>query len=773
LSQANQKGSLAQDKYVRGIAILCALAAVPLIAPILGDQWRSVYGSRIVDLPFLVAAFLAIRYRLRAVTEARERRFWNLLGFGSAFWLGALLISMVDDDLPRATQSIAENAPYLLFYGAVAAALEFHPHVSSGPVTRLRALERIGSLIFLFGLLLYFLVLPGLLRRDAFGASSFALFVALDVYFILRLAGLRQSAVHAEWRSIYSWLLIGAAGWCLSDLGLLLMYEGILPDPGWGTLFDLIAPLAFCAVVVATRVSGSQTEARVVTTPVRVRLGMSPLVAYAVSPLLLHVSLYRFGMPDPDVRPARELLVLAFATMLAALTFAYDRLLRVENRRLVAEEASATEKLAHQAFHDGLTGLPNRNLFLDRLQQGIADAKRYKRQCAVLFCDIDQFKVINDSLGHEAGDQALVFFAERLKSAVRELDTVARFGGDEFAIILRGIHGALDAARLAEKILPALAEPLVVQGKSHVLTTSIGIAVFPDDGEDGTTLLKHSDTAMYQAKLEGGSGYKLFTKGMNDAAEERRSIEQGLRTARSDDDFIVYYQPIVDIATGQPVGYEALLRWNHPERGILEPASFLKVAEETGLIVPIGTWVLEKACACAAQMESSSPRPPSIAVNMSLRQLREPGLARDVITILERTGLDPQRLQLEITESMALEIDSNSPVLRQLRDLGVLLAVDDFGTGFSAMSRIKDLPIKMVKIDRSFVRGIEPNSIGETIVRAIVTMARALDLYVVAEGVETEAEFDVLRQLQCDAIQGFYFSGPVPAEELEAVMVRE
>jgi diguanylate cyclase (GGDEF)-like protein len=428
------------------------------------------------------------------------------------------------------------------------------------------------------------------------------------------------------------------------------------------------------------------------------------------------------------------------------------------------------------AFHDDLTGLPNRNMFHDRLRIAIADAKRYERKCAVLFCDLDQFKVINDSLGHEAGDQALVAISDRLRSSVRQLDTVARFGGDEFTIIVHGIREALDAAPLAEKLLASISEPLVVGGKSHVITASVGIAVFPDDGEDEETLLKHADTAMYQAKLHGRGTYRLFTEAMNEAADERLAIEQGLRTGLMDDQFAVFYQPIVEVATGQAVAYEALLRWNHPERGFIQPVSFIDVAEQTGLIVPIGRWVLETACTWAAQMDSNAADPtgdpPSIAVNLSLRQLSEPDLAEDVKKILEHTGLAPSRLQLEITESMALTLDSTAAVLGQLRDLGVRIAIDDFGTGYAALSQLRDLPVDIVKIDRSCVSGIEVNSVSEAIVLAIVSMARALDFYVVAEGVETERELDIIRQSKCDAVQGFFLCGPLPPEELEDGMAQ-
>jgi diguanylate cyclase (GGDEF)-like protein len=752
--------------------VLCALAAVPFVVPLLSDEWRIAYGQSFIYFPFLAVLLVSIRVRVRTVTDPTERRFWNLLTFGFACWLGALLGNMAATVIDsRAISEILNNVPYLLFYGAIALAIEVPPYLpSSLPRGRLRVLDRIGAMVLLFGMLMYFLVLPGLVRAEAFWGSSLALFFVLDVYIILRLANLRRATPDAEWRAVYSWLLVGAALWGIGDLGLMLMWDEVLTDPGYGTLFDLLWPVALGAVTVATRVPEPPPRALPAVAPVRGQFRMGQLVVYAVVPPILHLAFYRFASPSAEVGPARELLVLGFAMVLAAMTLAYQRLLQAENRQLVREEESARENLAHLAFHDELTGLPNREMFQDHLRLAIADAMRYRRRCAVLFCDLDHFKAINDSLGHEAGDQVLISSAERLRSTVRVLDTVARFGGDEFTIILHGISGPLDAARLAENMLEALSEPLLVQGKKHVVTSSVGIAVFPEDGGDEAALLKHADIAMYQAKVQGGNNYRMFTEAMNAAAEERLAIEQGLRIAHLEEKFVVVYQAIVGIDTAETVGYEALLRWNHPDRGLIAPGSFLDVAEQTGLIVPIGKWVLETACRWAVKLDPTSTRPPSIAVNMSARQLQEATVVGDVMAIVESTGLDPRRLNLEITESLAFDTESTVPVLSELRDHGVHIAVDHFGTGFAALSRLAELPVDLVKIDRSFVRGIEVGSVGETIVRAIVTMARALKFYVVAEGVETETEFNVVKELGCDAVQGFFLHGPMLPEDIEKAM---
>lgn len=763
--------SMGQDWIVRGVILAIAVASIPFLVPILSHEWLALYGHRILEPIFLLVLILSIFYRLRSVEDVSERWFWNLLIFGFVSWLLATATGPFGDRFFSeygTLRGFVKNVPYVIFYVAIAAALEIHPHVRDDPIThRLKILDWTGLFILLFGFLSYFLVIPRISSGDspAFWASSLALFVALDVYIVVRLWHLRGSTRNREWQSIYTWLLIGAVIWGFGDFMLSLMFEGIIIDPGWGTLFDLLWPISFCAVVVATRSHAARGEFEPAIAVARYPLGMGPLVAYALVPLLLHVSLYRFGVPDPEFRLMREVLVLGVTAILATMTLVYHRFLRIENNRLNLEEAMAKDKLAHQAFHDELTGLPNRNLFRDRLQLAIENSLRNGNKCAVLFCDLDQFKVINDSQGHEAGDQALVATAQRLRASIRRHDTVARFGGDEFAIIVESINRALDAAFLAEKILAAISEPLVVERKNHVLTASIGIAVFPDDGKSEEELLKHADTAMYQAKLHGRNSYRLFTQAMNEAAEERLAVEKGLRSGIIDDQFEVFYQPTVDLMTNKPVAFEALLRWNHPVRGYITPVNFIDVAEQTGLIVPIGKWVLDKACTWAAQLDPIGGIVPSISVNMSARQFRDPDLVQTVSQVLVKTGLEPSRLQIEITESMAL--DQTVASLDGLRKLGVQIAIDNFGTGYAALSLLQDLAVDIVKIDGSFVKGIEVGSVSEAIVLAIVNMARALDFYVVAEGVETEAELKVIRQSQCDAAQGFYLCKPLPPEKLK------
>lgn len=763
---------LLNDTRVRIVCLIFLGAALFLLTPTLPFHWREFSAQYLLSPIFLVMMLVAMQQRLRLVTDKTEQRFWRTLIFAFYCWLLSLALAPLADSYLGANivlQGVVTNTPFIAFYAALVAALDIHPHVKRDGFTYpLRSLEWAGSFIIFFGALAYFLIIPGAWsgRGSSLWSSSLALFVALDLYCMVRLWYLLRASNDRQWKMVYIWLFAAVAIWTCGDLLWALMYEGVIPDPGYATPIDLIWPAAFIAIIIATRPAlAGEREPETVVSPSE-PLGMGPLVLYALAPLALHTGLYLVGDPEPELRTLREVLVLGITIIIGGMTLLYYRMLQVENRRLADVESSSREELLHLAFHDELTGLPNRNLFRDRLRMAIADSIRNHTLCGVLFCDLDQFKVINDSLGHEAGDQTLIASARRLQNAVRKRDTVARLGGDEFAVIIQGMQRTMDAAYLAEKLLRAISEPVIVGKKTHVLTASIGVAVFPDDGADEELLLKHADTAMYQAKLHGRNTYRLFTQAMNEAAEERLAIEQGLRTGLMQDGFTIFYQPITALATDTVTGYEALLRWNHPERGYVSPVNFIDVAEQTGLIVPIGRWVLESACAWAAQLGAESGSGVIVSVNMSPRQFRDPDLAAMVASVLTLTGLEPTRLQLEITETMVLSIESAAETLRTLRALGIKIAIDDFGTGYAALSRLQDLPVDVIKIDQSFVRGLTVDSVSETIVRAIVSMARVLDFYVVAEGVETAAELEIIRQSQCHAVQGFYLGEPQPAELL-------
>jgi diguanylate cyclase len=443
---------------------------------------------------------------------------------------------------------------------------------------------------------------------------------------------------------------------------------------------------------------------------------------------------------------------------------------RVEQRTLelqaqVDARKRDEEMIRQLAYYDSLTGLPNRLLFYDRLAQAVAHSQRFQRHVALLFLDLDRFKVVNDSLGHFLGDRLLREVAERLRGQVRKGDTLARFGGDEFALLTEGIHGPEDTARVALKLREALREPFVLDSRELYVTASIGISLFPDDGTDAESLLRNSDIAMYRVKDGGRDGHQLFRAEMNARAEERLALESSLRRALSLGQLRVQYQPIVDVGTRRVTGWEALLRWQHPTRGLLLPADFMDLAELTGVIVEAGAWILEAACRQARVWQRGNA-PLSVAVNLSPRQFLQADLVRQVDDVLAATGLAPGLRELEITESLAMQnADRTVECLKGLRGLGVRLSIDDFGTGYSSLGYLKHFPIDTLKIDHAFVADIDTDAGDATIAATVVAMARSLGLGVVAEGVEREGQFRVLREQGCDRAQGFLFSPPLWPEE--------
>ncbi len=438
----------------------------------------------------------------------------------------------------------------------------------------------------------------------------------------------------------------------------------------------------------------------------------------------------------------------------------------------ITDRRRADEQIRNLAYHDPLTGLPNRLLFRDRLRLAVAQAHRASQKLAVLFLDLDRFKVINDSLGHGLGDRVLQTVSARLQASVREGDTVARVGGDEFILILPGVQRPLQVARVAEKICEALKEPFVLEGHELFVTTSMGISVYPDDGEDAETLIKNADAAMYRAKEHGRNRYQLYTSSMNAGAAERLAQEARLRRALREGELRLHYQPVVDLASGRIEGVEALLRWDDPERGLLPAADFIAVAETTGLIVPIGAFVLRTACAQTRAWQKCSHPGLRVSVNLSARQLRQADLPTFLAEVLRETGLDPGHLDLEITESQAMMGgEAARAVLQKLKALGLRLLVDDFGVGSSSLSFLRRLPVDALKIDRSFVRELGTQE-GERVTAAVIALAHALDLQVVAKGVETEEQRDFLAARGCDRVQGHLLGEPVPPEACTAFLAR-
>jgi len=434
--------------------------------------------------------------------------------------------------------------------------------------------------------------------------------------------------------------------------------------------------------------------------------------------------------------------------------------------RDVTERRQMEKQIRYLANHDALTGLPNRLMFNQMLNQAIESAKRYNKQFAVLFIDLDRFKIVNDTLGHEAGDQLLKEIAQRFKNSLRAVDIVGRLGGDEFVILLENLKEVSQVGILANKILSAAMKPVVVYGEECRVTASIGISIYPFDGENEQTILKNADIAMYYAKEEGKNNYQFYSKNIKTQSNERFSIEKYLRTALEKKELSIDYQARVDVKTGKISAVEALLRWKNAMLGTVTPTQFIPVAEETGLIVPIGKWVLKTACSQNVVWQKQGLPAVCVSVNLSLRQLMDDNMIEDVRHTLKESGLAPNLLELEITESMLMHNPARMiPLLTEFKQLGVRLAIDNFGTGYSSLSHIKQFPIDTLKVDRSFIRNITQDSDDKDIIESIIHMGRHLSLTIVAEGVETEMQNNFLRKHVCDEMQGFYFSKPVHPDQ--------
>ncbi len=435
------------------------------------------------------------------------------------------------------------------------------------------------------------------------------------------------------------------------------------------------------------------------------------------------------------------------------------------------ELAEANKKSEYLAYYDSLTALPNRRMFGTLLERDIVQARRFKKELAVLFVDLDRFKNINDTLGHGAGDLLLKEIAQRIKGSLRESDTVARLGGDEFVILLPALGNEKDVAFVANNVLAAIFKPITLLGQEFRVTASMGVSFYPVDGEDEQTLMKRADVAMYLAKEEGRNNFKFYSAAMNSHSFERLALESSLRLALDKDEFILQYQPKLIISTNRITGVEALLRWQHPVLGIVQPIKFMAIAEETGLILSIGRWVLRTACLQNVAWQRDGLPPMCMAVNLSPRQFSDENLLRDIAAILEETGMTPELLELEITEGMLMhDVKKAMKTLTSLRDMGVMIAIDDFGTGYSSLSHLKRFPLSAIKVDRSFIRDLETNADDRGVTEAIIAMGRTLSLTVIAEGVETASQLAFLRQHACDEFQGYYFSEAISAAECAEIL---
>ncbi len=450
------------------------------------------------------------------------------------------------------------------------------------------------------------------------------------------------------------------------------------------------------------------------------------------------------------------------------------KLAEQHERNTARELAKVAKRLEFLAHHDALTDLPNRAMLLERVGQAVSLARRHRKSIGLLFVDLDHFKHVNDSLGHGAGDELLRAVAERLGESVRQEDLVARLGGDEFCVLLQEINEPGDARTVAQKLLAELSAPYRIGGQDLFIAASIGIACLPQDGQDVETLLKHADIAMYRAKAQGRNNVQFYSSEWGNEAMSAVALTAGLRQALAQGEFELYYQPRVDVPSGRVAAVEALLRWNHPQLGMLLPRQFIQSAEDSGLIVPIGEWVLREACAQARRWTDAGMGQIVVAVNLSMRQLRSPDLVGQVRAALEGNGLQPVRLELEITESMAMQGPERTQfTLRELSGLGVQLALDDFGTGHSALHYLKRFPVNVLKIDRSFVDGLPGDRHDAAIARAVVDLGRGLGLEVVAEGVRLPAQRDFLLGIGCRLCQGELFGDAAPAREIDLRLLSE
>jgi diguanylate cyclase (GGDEF)-like protein len=493
--------------------------------------------------------------------------------------------------------------------------------------------------------------------------------------------------------------------------------------------------------------------------PLAVIVGLSEEEQLAAERHDVQVYLWRAGIGS--------VFVVVLTTLLGRMSWQLARARVRENEAHVTH----ARRIEYLAYHDGLTALPNRGLFNKLLSQAISQARRYQRQLAVAFIDLDRFKQINDTLGHEAGDDLLKEVANRLKACVRDSDTVARMGGDEFVVLLPELGDEHYAAKVAQKIITSVAKPFILLGQECRVTASIGISSYPKDGPDEQALTKNADIAMYQAKEDGRNNFQFYSARLNANSLERLTLDSSLRHALERNEFQLYYQAKRDIATDQITGMEALLRWNHPDLGIVAPMQFIPVAEETGLIVPIGRWVLQTACLQNVTWQKLGLPRLIIAVNLTARQFVDDHLLRDIAAILKSTGMQAALLELEIHESLLTQdIEKTLRILTKLKSMGIKIAIDDFGTGYSSLATLQRFPLDTIKIDRSYIRDITTRGDDSNLTEAIIAMGKSLSVTVVAQGVETKEQADFLRRHACDEFQGFYFNRPMSADQFTELL---
>jgi len=764
------------DRLLWGAAGLLLAILLPYWPQALTPDQREIYAET-YPIFLILATIGFFQYRLRRLGSRHERVFWNLWSLAYAI----CLIPRVWDQFISYTDhlevavNLIQDVLYLGFYLPIILALEAKAHRQAEIGARgwLRRWRTVGGIVFAFALLVYLVLIPAVAGPEDYRSQlpSYLFYILLDAYVALRLAAFRSSAGDRRWRLVYTWLLATALLWMVGDTANLLMWAGFVPWVASGTPWDFLWLPQYATVWVAARVrepSHGQEAGATTDEKDEGRLGLpgGELLGYTVGFLVLHFALSVFGEASPAVKLARDVSAFTVLLIMASLALVRQRSLEAVAKKVEEERARAAHA-EHRAYHDALTGLPNRYLFLDRLERAVVQAKRPKAKLAVFFLGLDRFTVINDSLGHTAGDQLLQAVGRQIEGAVRESDSLAHIGGDEFMVLCPRVRSEEDSVRVALKILESLRVPFVLEGREVFVSASLGVSLYPADGQDHETLVKNADAALHRAKALGGDRYQLYHADLNRKAMERLQLESKLRRAPSRDEFVLHYQPILDLPEGRFRGCEALLRWQHPERGLLGPEAFLDVAEITGVLAQINPWLFETACLEAKRWESVLGRSIAVAVNVSARQFSEPGLVQQVQRALETTGLEAHLLEVEITENSTMQkAEATVQTLRQLKTLGVKISIDDFGTGYSSLSYLSRFPIDTLKIDRSFVREIE-HSGDAPIIATVVALARTLGLGTVAEGVETTEQLEAVRNEGCDRVQGYLFSRPVPREELE------
>jgi diguanylate cyclase (GGDEF)-like protein len=756
--------------------VLLLAILIPYWPRVLAPDQREVFAES-YPIILILATIAIFQFRLRCLDSRRERVFWNLWSLAYAIWL---IPSVWDQfieyaDYQDVAVNLIQDVLYLGFYVPIILALEINAHRYSGFGARgwLRRFRAVGGVVFAFSLLVYLVLIPAATQPEGYVSQlpSFAFYVLLDGYVVSRLAALRKSASDRRWRLVYSWLLATALFWMVGDVVNLFMWIDFVPWVASGTPLDFLWLPQYLTVWAAARLRDPMYGQEVLPSAVeegKDRSGFpgGELLGYTLGFLVLHFALSIFGHASLTIKLIRDACAFGVLLVMTGLVLVRQRFLEADAQKLEEERARAAIA-EHRAYHDALTGLPNRYLLLDRLERAVMRARRAKTQVAVLFLDLDRFKVINDSLGHTAGDQLLRAVGRQIDGVVRKTDSVARVGGDEFMILCPGIRSGDDLARIAIKVLDCLRGPHVLEGREVFISASVGISLYPTDGEDPETLVKNADAALHRAKALGGDRHQLYHTELNRRAMERLQLETSLRLAASRNEFVLHYQPIVDLSENVLHGCEALLRWQHPELGLLTPEAFLETAEITGVLSQVNPWLFETACHEARRLESLVGRPIAMAVNVSARQFSEPGLVEMVQRALEATGLDSRLLEIEITESLAMQkAGVTVEALSQLKELGVKISIDDFGTGYSSLSYLPRFPIDTLKIDRSFVSEVE-HSGDAAIIASVVALARALGLATVAEGVETDEQLAAVSEEGCDRAQGYLFSRPVSREELQ------